>query len=127
MTKIDLKSDRIGWWNKRIICYQHKQGIIANKPSSEGDEECVFYISTYYRNMLSDIKGVLIYQDDVPVVIFAENKEALDKIFKAVRTRLSEKPVTVNEKTQLNIVQNCIFSGSRFLIARIRASWQIDS
>lgn len=59
--------------------------------------------------MLSDIKGVLIHQDDV--FIFAENKKALDKTFLAVRTRQFEKPVTVNKKTQLNIVQNGVFLG----------------
>ena len=56
------------------------------------------------EQILADIKGVLIYQDDV--LVFGPNTEALEKCLAAVKTRLREKmshsmpPSALNMRTK---------------------------
>ena len=63
------------------------------------------------EGVLSDIKGVVIYQDDI--LIFAENAEALPKRVAAVKTRLQEKRITVNECKSIDYCDELPFLGFR--------------
>ena len=63
------------------------------------------------EQILADIKGIIVYQDDV--LIFAENDESLTKRVNAVKTRLAEKRVTINEKKSIEYSNEISFLGFR--------------
>ncbi len=61
------------------------------------------------ESTLADIKGVLIYQDDV--LIYADNDESLRKRLEAVKTRLHEKRITINEEKSVEYMDEVSFLG----------------
>ena len=61
------------------------------------------------EQILSDLKGVLIYQDDV--LIYAANKDSLQKRLAAVSKRLQEKFITVNENKSVAYMDKVTFLG----------------
>lgn len=61
------------------------------------------------ETMLSGLKGLLIYQDDI--AIFAETRAALEKRLNAVRVRLQEKKVTINESKSIEYCDKLTFLG----------------
>ena len=61
------------------------------------------------ETILSDLKGVLIYHDDI--LVFAENEAALMKRLTAIRTRLREKNVTINEDKSINYADEVTYLG----------------
>ncbi len=63
------------------------------------------------EQILADIKGVLIYQDDV--LVFGPNTEALEKRLAAVKTRLREKNVTLNESKCIEYADEVTYLGFR--------------
>ena len=63
------------------------------------------------ESILGDLKGVPIYQDDV--LIYASNDESLHKCLQAVKTRLQEKRVTINETKSVEYTNEISFLGFR--------------
>jgi len=64
-----------------------------------------------WNQILSDIKGVLIYQDDI--CVFANNEESLKKRLDAVHNRLKEKNVSLNMKKCTQFRDEISFLGYR--------------
>ena len=75
------------------------------------------------EQILVDIKGVLIYQDDV--LIYAANKESLTKRMNAVRKRLSEKCVTINEAKSVKYLDEVVFLGFKLSSRGIEPDTQL--
>lgn len=63
------------------------------------------------ESALGDLKGVLIYQDDV--LIHASNDDELRKRLQAVKTRLHEKHITVNTDKSVEYADEISFLGFR--------------
>ena len=63
------------------------------------------------ESALADLKGILIYQDDV--LVYAENQESLHKRLEAVKTRLKEKKITINKEKSVEYVDEISFLGFR--------------
>ena len=63
------------------------------------------------EQVLSDIKGLIIYQDDV--LVYANNESTLQKRLKAVKTRLAEKQITINEEKSITLTDEVSFLGFR--------------
>jgi hypothetical protein len=61
------------------------------------------------ETILSDLKGVLVYHDDI--LAFAENDDSLVKRLEAIRTRLQEKRVTINEAKSVNLCDEITYLG----------------
>ena len=63
------------------------------------------------ESILSDLKGVIIYHDDI--LLFAENDDSLRKRLNAVKTRLTEKRVTVNLSKSIELADEVTYLGFR--------------
>ena len=63
------------------------------------------------EQILADIKGILIYQDDV--LVFVENEVALQKRLHAKKTRFREKRITRNEEKSIELCDTKSFLGFR--------------
>ena len=61
------------------------------------------------ESILSDLKGVIVYHDDI--LCFAENDESLVKRLAAIKTRLLEKRVTINEAKSVSLCDEITYLG----------------
>ena len=64
------------------------------------------------ESILSDLKGVIVYHDDI--LSFAENDESLVKRLAAIKTRLLEKRVTINEAKSVSFCDEITYLGFSF-------------
>jgi transposase InsO family protein len=94
------------------------KGLFRVKRLQMGMKNASFIFQRTMENILHDIKGVLIYQDDV--LVFAENSSALNKRLQAVKTRLHEKNVTINEDKCIEETDEISFLGFRVSAAGIQ-------
>ncbi|PAA80925.1 hypothetical protein BOX15_Mlig029604g7 [Macrostomum lignano] len=83
-----------------------------------GMKNASFIFQRTMESILGDIKGLLIYQDDI--LIHAPDKPTLEKRLAAVRTRLSEKRVTINEAKSISYCDSVSFLGFRISAAGIQ-------
>lgn len=111
--KIDLRS---AYWQielddkaKELSIINTSKGLYRMNRLTMGMKNSASIFQRVMESILSDIKGVLIYQDDV--AIYAENKEALEKRLKAVKTRLAEKRITINESKSVEYCEILTFLG----------------
>ena len=111
--KIDLRS---AYWQielddhaKELSVINTSKGLYRINRLQMGMKNASSIFQRTMESILADIKGVLIYQDDV--AIFAENKVTLAKRLKTVRTRLAEKHVTVNEEKSISYCEELQFLG----------------
>lgn len=61
------------------------------------------------ENILSDLKGIIVYHDDL--VVFAENEQSLKKCLEALKTRLAEKKVSVNLSKSIDYAEEVAYLG----------------
>ena len=111
--KLDLTS---AYWQieldeaaKDISVINTSQGLYYVNRLQMGRKNASAIFQRVMEQVLSDIKGILIYQDDV--LIFAENDEALEKRLRAVKTRLAEKRITINQEKSIKLTDNISFLG----------------
>lgn len=96
--KLDLKS---AYWQIKLNDSARELGVINTSKGlyyvnrlQMGMKNASAIFQKTMESILADIKGLLIYQDDV--ICFAENDESLQKRLSAVLKRLEEKRVTLN-------------------------------
>lgn len=113
--KIDLKS---AYWQieldekaKELSIINTTKGLFKMNRLTMGMKNASSIFQRVMESILSDIKGILIYQDDV--AIFADNPESLSKRLTAVKTRLKEKNITINEDKSIEHCEYLTFLGFR--------------
>jgi hypothetical protein len=113
--KIDLTS---AYWQielddqaKDISNINTSQGLFQVNRLQMGMKNSSAIFQRAMEQILADIKGILIYQDDV--LVFAENEVALQKRLHAVKTRLREKRITINEEKSIELCDEITFLGFR--------------
>ena len=111
--KIDLRS---AYWQieldekaKDLSIINTTKGLYRMNRLTMGMKNAASIFQKVMEGVLSDIKGILIYQDDI--AIFAENMESLEKRLKAVKTRLREKNITINEEKSVEYCESLTFLG----------------
>uniref|UniRef100_A0A1I8I2N6 Eukaryotic translation initiation factor 4H n=1 Tax=Macrostomum lignano TaxID=282301 RepID=A0A1I8I2N6_9PLAT len=95
----------------------HASDVQAEKTAIE-PLPCIRGVKARMELVDGDIKGLLIYQDDI--LIHAPDKPTLEKRLAAVRTRLSEKRVTINEAKSISYCDSVSFLGFRISAAGIQ-------
>jgi hypothetical protein len=120
--KIDLRS---AYWQieldesaQDLSVINTSRGLFRVRRLQMGMKNASFIFQRAMESILADLKGVLIYQDDV--LVFAENAESLQKRLNAVKNRLSEKKVTINENKCIDLSDVVSFLGYRISAAGIQ-------
>jgi hypothetical protein len=120
--KVDLRS---AYWQialdesaEELSVINTSRGLYRVKRLQMGMKNASFIFQRAMESILSDLKGILVYQDDV--LVFAENSEALGKRLNAVKTRLAEKKVTINESKSINMCDEISFLGFKISASGIQ-------
>ena len=113
--KIDLTS---AYWQvelddaaKELSVINTSQGLYSVNRLQMGMKNASAIFQRVMEQVLSDIKGLIIYQDDV--LVYADNESTLQKRLKAVKTRLAEKQITINEEKSITLTDEMSFLGFR--------------
>jgi hypothetical protein len=111
--KLDLTS---AYWQieldeaaKELAYINTSQGIYSINRLQMGMKNASAIFQRVMEQILADIKGIIIYQDDI--LVFAENEAALNKRLIAVKTRLNEKRITINWKKSTELASEISFLG----------------
>lgn len=111
--KIDLRS---AYWQieldqdaKELSVINTTKGLYMVNRLQMGMKNSSYLFQRVMETILKDIKGILIYQDDIAV--FAPDKETLNKRLNTVLLRLKEKNVTLNESKCINFADEITFLG----------------
>lgn len=119
--KVDLRS---AYWQialdedaQELSTINTSRGLFRVKRLQMGMKNASFIFQRAMECILADLKGILIYQDDV--LVFAENADSLSKRLSSVKTRLTEKKVSVNEKKCIDLCDEITFLGFRISAAGI--------
>lgn len=111
--KLDLSS---AYWQieldekaKDLSIINTSKGLYRINRLQMGMKNSAAIFQRVMESILSDIKGILIYQDDV--AIYAANKEQLEKRLEAVKKRLQEKNITLNRDKSIEYTEELSFLG----------------
>ena len=111
--KIDLKS---AYWQieldnnaRQLSIINTSKGLFYVNRLQMGMKNSSSISQRTMEDILADIKGILIYQDDI--LVFGENDEALKKRLEAVKQRLNEKKITINKEKSIEYVDEITFLG----------------
>ena len=111
--KVDLKS---AYWQiemddeaKEWSVINTSKGLFQVNRMQMGMKNSSAIFQRTMESILKDLKGVIIYQDDI--VVCAENRDSLRKRLEAVKTRLKEKNVTLNEAKYVEFTDRLDFLG----------------
>lgn len=96
---------------KRLSIINTTKGLYTVNRLQMGMKNSQAIFQRTMESILSDLKGVLVYHDDI--LIFAENDDSLEKRLKAVKTRLNEKRVTINKEKSINYADELTYLGFR--------------
>ena len=113
--KVDLKSaywqiemdDKAKEWS--VISRPTSLGLFEVNRLQMGMKNSSAIFQRTMEGTLKDLKGVIVYQDDM--VVCAENCDTLKKRLEAVKTRLREKNVTLNETKCVEFTDKLDFLG----------------
>jgi len=96
--------------NARDLCVINtSKGLFYMNRLSMGLKNASAIFQRVMETILADMKGVLIYQDDV--CVYASDEFSLKKRLEAVTTRLKEKKVTLNEQKCIELTDELAFLG----------------
>ena len=111
--KIDLKS---AYWQielekkaKEISVINTSRGLYAVNRLQMGMKNAAAIFQRTMENILANIDGILIYQDDVAV--FASNEQALKDKLQLVVNKLKERRVTINTEKSISYCNELSFLG----------------
>ena len=120
--KLDLRS---AYWqiemdesSKKLSTINTSKGLFQVNRLQMGmkNSSCIF--QRVMETILKDLKGILIYQDDIAV--FAENELSLNKRLNSVKKRLQEKGISLNEAKCIERVDEISFLGFNVSATGIR-------
>ena len=113
--KLDLKS---AYWQielddeaKDLSVINTSKGLYRVNRLQMGMKNSSHIFQRVMEDILSDLKGVIIYQDDI--AICAPDKSCLEKRLNAVMKRLEEKNVTLNRDKCVTYCEELSFLGFR--------------
>ena len=111
--KIDLSS---AYWqieldekSRELSVINTSKGLFYVNRLQMGMKNASAIFQRVMEQILHDLKGILIYQDDI--LIYGENELSLRKRVNAVKTRLREKDVTINESKSVEYMDEISFLG----------------
>ena len=105
-SQIELDNDA-----KRLSIINTSKGLYTINRLQMGMKNSQAIFQRAMESILSDLKGVIVYHDDI--LIYADNSESLEKRLKAVKTRLREKHVTINEAKSIYYSDEMTYLGFR--------------
>lgn len=111
--KLDLTS---AYWQieldekaKKLSVINTSKGLYQLNRLQMGMKNASAIFQRVMEQILTDLKGVIVYQDDI--LVFAENDLSLRKRLSAVKSRLQEKNVTISEKKSTEFSDEVSFLG----------------
>ena len=127
--KLDLRS---AYWqiemddySKKLSTINTSKGLFLVNRLQMGMKNSACIFQRVMEAILKDLKGILICQDDIAV--FAENELSLNKRLAAVRQRLKEKGITLNENKCIERADEISFLGFNVSAMGIRPDEKLVS